>query len=51
MEAEHRLILERALFPEGRPERRLLEILQAGPFAAPGFKPERARNHGRHIDL
>jgi hypothetical protein len=51
MEAEHRLILERALFPERRPERRVLEVLQAGPFAEPGFKPERARNRGRHTDL
>jgi plasmid stability protein len=51
MEAEHRLILEEALFPERRPGRRLLEVLQAGPFAEPDFAPERARDHGRRIEL
>jgi plasmid stability protein len=51
MEAEHRLILEAALFPERRPGRRLLEVLQAGPFAEPDFQPERARDRGRHVDL
>lgn len=51
MEAEHRLILELALFPERRPGRRLLGILQAGPFAEPDFQPERSRDHGRDIDL
>lgn len=51
MEAEHRLILERALFPERRPERRLLEVLQAGPFAEPDFRMGRARDRGRDIDL
>ena len=44
MEAEHRLILERALFPERRPDRRLLEVLHAGPFAEPDFQPERSRD-------
>lgn len=51
MEAEHRLILEEALFPERRPGRRLLEVLQTGPFAEPDFEPERARDHGRRIEL
>ena len=51
MEAEHRLILEQALFPERRPGRRLLEVLQAGPFAEPDFQPERARDRGRHVEL
>lgn len=51
MEAEHRRILEEALFPERRPGRRLLEVLQAGPFAEPDFEPERARDHGRRIEL
>jgi plasmid stability protein len=51
MEAEHRLILEEALFPELRPGRRLLEVLQAGPFAEPDFAPERTRDHGRRIEL
>jgi plasmid stability protein len=51
MEAEHRRILEQALFPERRPGRRLLEILQAGPFAEPDFQPERARDRGRRIEL
>ena len=51
MEAEHRVILEQALFPERRPSRPLLEVLQAGPFAEPDFAPERARDHGRDIDL
>ena len=51
MEAEHRLILEHALFPERRRGRPLLEVLQAGPFAEPDFAPERARDHGRDVDL
>jgi plasmid stability protein len=51
MEAEHRLILEHALFPERRRGRPLLEVLQAGPFAEPDFAPERVRDHGRDIDL
>jgi len=51
MEAEHRLILEEALFPERRPGRRLLEVLQAGPFTESDFEPERARDHGRRIEL
>jgi plasmid stability protein len=51
MEAEHRLILEQALFPERRPGRRLLEVLQAGPFAEPDFLPERSRDRGRPMDL
>lgn len=51
MEAEHRRILEEALFPERRPGRNLLEVLQAGPFAEPGFEPERTRDHGRRIEL
>jgi plasmid stability protein len=51
MEAEHRLILEQALFPERRPERRLLEVIQAGPFAEPDFQPERGRDRGRRVEL
>lgn len=51
MEAEHQLILEQALFPERRPGRGLLEVLQAGPFAEPDFQSERARDRGRHIEL
>jgi plasmid stability protein len=51
MEAEHRLILEQALFPERRPGRRLLDVLQAGPFAEPDFQPERARDRGRRVEL
>jgi plasmid stability protein len=51
MEAEHRRILEEALFPERRPGRRLLEVLQAGPFAEPDFQPERAGDRGRRIEL
>jgi plasmid stability protein len=35
MGAEHRLILEHALFPERHPHGGLLEVLQAGPFAEP----------------
>ena len=38
MEAEHRLILEEALFPERRPGRRLLEVLQAGPLCRARFR-------------
>ena len=33
------------------PGRRLLEVLQAGPFAEPDFQPERARDGGRRIEL
>jgi plasmid stability protein len=51
MEAEHRRILEEALFPERRPGRRLLEILQAGPFAEPDFQLERVRDQGRRVEL
>ena len=51
MEAQHRLILEEALFPERRPGRKLLEVLQAGPFAEPDFAPERARDRGRDVAL
>jgi plasmid stability protein len=51
MEAEHRLILEQALFPERRPGRRLLDVLRAGPFAEPDFQPERARDRGRRVEL
>ena len=43
--------LEEALFPERRPGRSLLEVLQAGPFAEPGFEPERARDRGRSVEL
>jgi hypothetical protein len=50
MEAEHRLILEEALFPERRPARKLLEVLRAGPFAEPKFLPQRARDRGRRIE-
>lgn len=38
-------------FPDRRPGRRLLEALQAGPFAEPDFEPERARDRGRRIEL
>ena len=51
MEAEHRLILEQALFPERRPGRRLLEVLQAGPFGQPDFRLERERDQGRTVEL
>jgi plasmid stability protein len=51
MEAEHRLILEEALFPERRPGRKLLEVLQAGPFAEPDFAPERSHDGGRDVEL
>jgi plasmid stability protein len=51
MEAEHRQILEQALFPERQPGRRLLEVLQRGPFADPDFRPERARDRGRDVAL
>ena len=51
MEAEHRLILEEALFPERRREGRLLEVLAAGPFAEPGFVLERSRDRGRDVVL
>jgi len=51
MEAEHRRILEEALFPERRPGRRLLEVLQRGPFTDPDFRPERVRDHGRDVEL
>jgi plasmid stability protein len=47
MEVEHRLILEEALLPERRPRRKLLDVLQAGPFAEPDFSLERARDRGR----
>lgn len=51
MEAEHRQILEQALLPERAPGRRLVEVLQEGPFAETDFRPERARDHGRDVEL
>jgi plasmid stability protein len=51
MEAEHRIILERALFPERRPGRRLLEALQAGPFGDPDLVLERSPDRGRDVEL
>jgi hypothetical protein len=49
--AAHRLILEPGLFPQRRPGRWLLEVLQKGTFAAPEFRPQRPRDGGRDIEL
>jgi plasmid stability protein len=50
MEAEHRLILEHALFSERRRGRPLLEV-PGRPFAEPDFAPERVPDRGRDVDL
>jgi hypothetical protein len=51
MQVEHRLIDQEASFPEPRPGKRLLEVLQADPFAEPGFDLTRAHDRGRRVEL
>lgn len=49
-EAEHRRILEEALRPRHSKER-MLEALQGLPWDDPEFRPERAKDTGRDVEL